>query len=294
MSLQAIHKLSREFLATALCRVILLSVSGLIVMPGAIAQNLDYGDPNWLQENRFVEVGFGRALQNYREQDQLGLTPDGTLNTESGAQAYARMAVRWQTQNRWLFGLQLERKKGPTQYNGYLQTGSGGLTPYRTTTGNIIEQLSISMGYALPVVWGQAAPIVQLQQFQWQRNLTQYAERYRYHSYSAGILLQWRVSAGLVVETQGMFGKTSAASVDVPAFGFYAIQNPGRYHSWHVAASHDLSALIGEASLKNWCITARYSQSRYSHGGSPVVAGLQAPSNQHSPAELTFGLQKHF
>ena len=257
--------------------------------------------PQWASHNRYIEVATGAHQQNYREQDTSGLTANGTLNTETGSQSTAHLAGRWQTDQGWLLHLQATRQSGVTDYNGYLQVGNGTLTPYRATTGNTATQYSLSAGYALnasnwaalPDNW-QITPMVQISQHEWQRNLVQYSETYRYTTQAIGALVQWQARPGTVLEAQALWGNTQPASVSVPSLGFAATQPGGSLRQWYLGISQDLGALTGTPALANWRANARYTASLYDHSASPVVNGLQAPPNQHQPSGWLLGLQKQF
>jgi len=104
---------------------------------------------SWAKHNRYIEAYAGSHNQDYQEQDTQGLTTNGVLDTETGNQDHIGLALRWQTSGGWLMQLQAQRQSGTTNYNGYLQSGGGSLTPYRATTGNVATQLAVQVGYAL-------------------------------------------------------------------------------------------------------------------------------------------------
>lgn len=256
---------------------------------------------HWAQYNRFVELAAGKHQQNYREQDLSGQTADGVLNAETGNQDAIRTTVRWQTDSDWLVQLQANRQSGVTRYNGYLQSNSGSLTPYRARSGNTATQISATVGYALnasnwaamPPAW-QLTPLLQYGHHRWQRNLVQYGETYTHPSHALGVLLQWQARPGTVLELQAMLGRVHAATVSVPSLGFEASQPGGHWHEWQLGISQDLAMLTGHPAFNGWRLSARYARSQYGHGASPVSNGLQAPPNTHNPAVWTLGLQKQF
>lgn len=274
------------------CFAVLASVSGL-----ALAQQ----SAAWAVHNRYAELSSGLHQQNYREQDTGGLTTDGTLDTETGHQHQISAALRWQTENGWLLHLQAQRETGATDYNGYLQSGSGSLTPFRTTTGNVASSYAAQLGYALnsatwaamPADW-QLVPMMQVSRHHWQRNLAQYSESYRFNTYAVGAMLQWQARLGTVLELQALSGHTGAADVNVQALNFAAQQPGGAMRQWHIALSQDLGQLANAPALKGWRGLARYSQSTLAHDASPVVNGLQAPPNQHKSSAWALGVQKQF
>lgn len=286
---------------SAVCLAVLSSVSSLALVQPAASQPIEQTAPSfWVQHNRYAELSGGDYQQDYREQDTQGLTPDGTLDTETGKQSSIGIALRWQTANHWLVHLQAQRQSGVTNYQGYLQAGTT-LTPYLAHTGNVAVQYSINLGYALnatnwsalPASW-QITPLLQLGKHQWQRNLVQYSETYDYTTQAIGALVQWQPKAGTVLELQAVQGHTQSASVDAPALGFAASQPGDTFRQWQLGISQDLAALTGKEALAGWRIVARYTNSQYGHGASPLVNGLQAPPNQHRPSSWTLGLQKQF
>lgn len=140
----------------------------------------------------------------------------------------------------------------------------------------------------------QFIPFIQASQHHWQRNLVQYSETYRFNAYAVGVIAQWQVRPGTVVEAQALTGQTHAAQVSVPLLGFEATQAGGSLRQFQLAISQDLAAATGQAQLTGWRLVARYADSRYSHGASPIVAGLQAPPNGNTPSTWTLGVQKQF
>ncbi len=235
---------SRQFV----CFALLASVSGLALAqqsadPPAVQSAPDF----WAGHNRYAELTRGQHQQNYREQDTGGLTADGTLDTETGHQDQISAALRWQTAGGWLLNLQAQRETGATDYNGYLQSGNGSLTPLRTTSGNVASSYAAQLGYALnsatraavPQDW-QLVPMVQVSRHHWQRNLAQYSETYRYSAWAAGAMLQWQARPGTVLELQALSGRTGSADVNVQALNFAARQPGGAMRQWHIAISQDL------------------------------------------------------
>lgn len=256
---------------------------------------------HWAQYNRFVELAAGKHQQTYREQDPSGQTADGILNSETGNQDALRTTVRWQSESHWLVQFQANRQSGVTRYNGYLQSSSGILTPYRARTGNTATQLSATVGYALnasnwavmPTDW-QLTPLLQYGHHHWQRNLVQYGESYKHPRYALGALLQWQARRGTVLEVQALSGRVRTATVNVPSLGFKASQPGGHWHQWQLGISQDLAVLTGRPAFNGWRLSARYARSQYGHAASPVVNSLQAPPNTHSPSAWALGLQKQY
>lgn len=264
------------------------------VLGGARAETL------WTEQNRYIELAAGVHRQDYRERDTRGWTADGILNAETGEQRLLSLSLRWQGEAGAWLSWETERQSGPTDYNGYLQ-GAFGLTPYRAHTGNVALSHTFQLGYALnqdswaalPARW-QWVPMLHINRYRWQRDLVQYGEAYRYNTLAAGALVQWQARPGMVVETQAMWGRTQAASVEVPGLGFAASQPGGHSHEWRWGISQDLGVLSGGPELRGWRLAVHYVRSSYRHGASPVVNGLQAPPNQRSPVAFVVGIQKQF
>jgi hypothetical protein len=84
----------------------------------------------WPAHNRHLALHLGQQQQNYRELDTQDLATNGTLNTEAGHQRHLGAAISYQTTSGWLLGLGAQRQTGATAYSGYLQAGSGSLSPY--------------------------------------------------------------------------------------------------------------------------------------------------------------------
>lgn len=290
-----------------------LSLPALLTSHTAVAQQIEpsplitnrvtlSAQPSvWPEQNRFLEIFAGSRQQDYRENDATGQSGTDVLDTETGQQSHIGVALRWQTAQGWLFHLQAQRQSGATDYNGYLQTGSGSLTPYRARTGNTATQFSVNLGYALnanswpamPANW-QIAPLVQLGQHHWERNLVQYSETYDYKTQAIGALVQWQARPGTALEVQALVGQTQSASVNVPALGFAAEQKGNAFREWQLSLSQDLGALTCTEALASWRVTARYTHSQYGHDESPLVNGLQAPPNQNEPRSWMLGLQRQF
>jgi hypothetical protein len=255
----------------------------------------------WVAQNRFVELFVGQRHQDYLESDHQGLTPNGVLDTETGNLEHLGLALRWQGATDWLLHLQAQRQSGVTDYNGYMQVGNGTLSPYHARSGNTSSQVSLSLGYAfnahrwsvLSPHW-QITPLLQLSQYQWDRNLVQYSETYTHSNHAAGALIQWRARSGTVLELLAVQGRTQSASVSVPALGFSADQPGGSYHQWQISLSQDVASLTGRNALIGWQLAAHYSASTFEHAASLTTNGLQAPPNQHRPSVWSLGLQKQF
>lgn len=278
-----------------------VSLAALCLCVTAAHADSAQGDSHWPAHNRYVAIYLGQKQQNYRELDTQGLTSNGILNTETGSQQHLGADISYQTTKGWLFGLDAQRQTGATTYSGYLQAGNGSLSPYAASTGNVSTQYSVHIGYALnadtwramPNTW-QVTPLLQLAQHQWQRNLVQYSETYSFSSHAWGALVQWQAQAGTVLEVQFFTGYTQPAQVSAPALGFAATQAGGSLSEWRIGVTQDLQTLTGSDTLASWRVVARYTQSQYAHGLSPIVNGLQAPPNQHQPGTWVLGVQKQF
>lgn len=136
--------------------------------------------------------------------------------------------------------------------------------------------------------------MAQFGQHHWQRNLVQYSETYDFKHYALGVLLQWQLRPGTVLEAQAMQGRTLSARVSVPAFSFTAEQPGDNWRELQFGISQDLGAFARTKAFEGWRLAARYIASDYAHGASQIVNGLQAPPNQHRPSTWTLGLQKLF
>lgn len=276
-------------------------VAGLLTCAGCMGTAVAQTPVPWHDYNRYIELSAGQHQQNYREQDTGGLTADGILDTETGHQDHISAALRWQTASGWLLNLQAQRETGATDYKGYLQSGNGSLTPFRTTSGNIASSYAAQLGYALnsanwaavPENW-QLVPLVQISQHDWQRNLAQYSETYRYSAWAAGAMLQWQARLGTLLELQLLSGRTGSADVNVQTLNFAAQQPGGSMRQWHIALSQDVGLLANAPSLQGWRVLARYSKTTIAHDASPIVNGLQAPPNQHKSSAWVLGVQKQF
>lgn len=249
---------------------------------------------SWAGQNTFVEVFGGRRKQDYRQIDTQGIAGNGILDTETGNQTNVGIALRWQSADGWLLRFQAQRQSGVTNYAGYLQAGDGSVSTHLARSGNVAAQASVSLGFGLHAGNWQVAPLLQIGRDKWQRNLVQYGETYDFNSVAVGALAQWRVRPGTVLELQALKGKTYAASTKAPELGFAAEQPGGALKEWYISISQDLGVVTGAADMTGWRGTARYSASKYDHGASPVVNGVQAPPDQHQPSAWSLGLQKQF
>lgn len=258
-------------------------------------------ETSWASQNKYIELFRGQRYQNYRELDTIGLTNNGTLNSETGKQDHAGIALRWQSTEGWLLHFEAQRQSGVTNYDGYLQVANGNLMPYSAYTGNVSTQMSASIGYALNANnfsylskdW-QITPLALLRRSQWQRNLVQYRETYDFNTFAAGALLQWRIRHGSLIELQAVTGRVSSANVNVPDFNFSGVQPGSNFSEWYIAISQDLGIMFGVDYLNGWRGSARYLISKYGHDQSQIVNNKQAPSNQNQSSIWALGLQKQF
>jgi hypothetical protein len=300
---------SIAFMGCAVISTVMLSIGAPAsaqqsVLPPATKGDSDLlsGPPSaWSKQNRYLELFGGLNRQDYRETDTFGLTKTGALDTEIGNQRQVGAVLRWQTSGDWLFHLQGLRQTGATNYDGYLQTGIGGLVPLRARTGNIATRLSANIGYAINAkTWTslgedwQITPLIQIAWHQWERNLVQYQEEYDFRSHGIGALLQWQAGLGTLVEAQFVVGRTQSANVSAPQLGFIARQPGADFREIRVGVIQSLTSLTESAALKGWHATVRFTASQYQHGASPLVNGLQAPPNQSKPTGWTLGLQRQF
>lgn len=255
---------------------------------------------DWTEANRWLGLSAGRQVMDYRERDTQGRTRDGTLDTEQGSLTAQRIEARWQFNSGWVIDLSGQRASGSSRYDGYLQSGSG-LTAYQATSQHRLQAWRATAGYALgaaqarwmPADW-QLLALAQYGSDRWQRQLVQYDETYRFDRWALGGQLQWMPRRGSLLEAQALWGRTRPATVRVPALGFQAEQPGCGTAAWQVGLTQDLGVLAAQAGLAGWRLTLRGGRESACHQASPVVAGLQAPPNEHLPSTWMLGAQKHF
>lgn len=272
------------------------------VLPRVDSNPVDQLQPlsSWSAQNRFVEISAGQLWQNYVEKDTRRLTPNGVLDSETGRQSLQSLVLRWQAANHWLVNLQAERRGGPTNYNGYLQT-RGTLIPYQARTANLAFHYSVELGMAMnhnnvngiPAGW-QFAPVLRLERTRWDRHLTQYSESYSHATQAVGLMVQWRPLPGTLLELHAIKGSSRTADVNVPKLGFEASQPGGSIRQKQLAISQDLQTVSGAGALAGWRVVARYSDTEFGHGESLAVNGLQAPPNVHRTSSWRLGIQRQF
>ena len=128
-----------------------LSVTSLALLWFSAAHAQTEKTSTWLHHNRYVALNLGQQQQNYRELDTQGITTNSTLNTETGHQRHLGAAISWQTNSGGLLGFDAQRQTGATGYSGYLQAGSGSLSPYAARTGNVATGYREHIGYSANV-----------------------------------------------------------------------------------------------------------------------------------------------
>jgi hypothetical protein len=246
------------------------------------------GDTAWAAHNRTFTVNLGALQQNYTENDPSGLTPDGTLDTERGTLTSAELGARWQAESLpLLLQATARRSNGGTHYNGYLQSGNQ-LTPYSTTTGNIMLDFAVRAG--LPIAQGaswQWVPFIEFQHHRWQRGLAQYTENFSHTAGLAGLQMQWRQRAAPEAATgpwsfelEGAVGQMLAANMDAASLGFD--QPLGKRGLWQ------LGATAGYDLTPQWRISAAATARRFSYGQSALQGGVVEPSSH--TLQTTFGI----
>ncbi len=252
---------------------------------GAIAAQLNH--TNWSSHNRTLSANLSFVHQDYKENDPFGYTTDGTLDTEIGTLRRAEISARWQAETVPLhLQFTARRNNGPTQYSGYLQTGAQ-LTPYRTTTGNIMFDFAARAG--LPIAQSESwqwIPFIEYQHHRWQRELSQYTENFRHTAALAGLQLQWKQLSALdntgpwSFELEGELGKMLDANMEAASLGFD--QTLGKRRLWQLGAavSYDIT--------QQWRISGTASTRHFNYGQSAVQNGMLEPTNKTQ--QTTFGI----
>jgi hypothetical protein len=250
-------------------------------------------------DNRYVEIAAGKNNQKYVEKDLNNLTKDGVLNAETGQQNVINATLHWQFLNGIVAQIAYARENGATNYQGYLQSSGGTLTPYSSITGNKSEQNSLQLGYAFNnhnTNWLfkeiQITPLIHYGQYRWMRELIQYNEAYKFNATGIGINTQFKINNNTLVNAMLVKGKTQVANINVPALKFLGQQSGDYFQKWQIGITQSLAPLSPE--LSNWRFSLLYEQEKYAHGASPIINSLQAPPNQHSPSSWMVGLQRHF
>lgn len=246
---------------------------------------------DWVRHNRSLALSASASELRYREIDTQGLTRDGTLNTERGVLSGGSVQGRWQASEDsavplWVQG-NIDWVQGRTAYQGYLQSGSQ-LTSYSARTGNKLVTASASVGFVLPMDARrvQLLPHINIGQRQWQRNLVQYGENYSHRRAGFGLLAQWLIAEGMVVEFVARVAGQNRSQVVVPKLDFDAEQGLGTEISWSSGVYWMLTPV--------WQIYGQISSARWENGSSPVVSGFLAPPNQHRQVDFSAGISWHY
>lgn len=162
-----------------------------------------------------IEFRVGAQHQQYRE------TYDGaTLDTENGwitslgggASVLVRPSARSLFNNMYM-RLDAQVSFGETDYDGGLQDlNTGDITPYKTTTKNIISNVAFKLGYAIPL--GRKAMVVPYAEYGyrlWGRESMGpygYTEDYHHSTIMAGAMFQYSPAARWVWSLSAQAGST--------------------------------------------------------------------------------------
>lgn len=113
-----------------------------------------------------------------------------------------------------VLGSNIRYAKGDTRYDGYLQDGSGALTPAKAVTDNKFIDLATNLGLRMNVSQDIAiVPYGELGVRLWERTLGKgtegsFVEDYQHAYVGAGLRTLWSPMKHLTLEAQGMLGKT--------------------------------------------------------------------------------------
>lgn len=273
-------------------RAVVIFTSCLIILAkGVQAQSLQgpaTAPDFWQSHNSTVSLHAEQTIQNYREIDTQGLTPDGILNTENGRLSGVRLQARWQGQwgvmPLWIQA-SISSLSGRTAYQGYLQSGLT-LTQFQAQTGNSLQQAVLRLGVPIDSGDFQWVPYAEVEQTHWQRNLLQYGETYRFTSESLGLMTQWRLAPAWVLEATLQASRQQKPNISVPVFSFAASQGEGSPVSATVGLTYRFHP---KASVQFQAGTQRFS-----NAASPFVNGLQAPPSQTKQIRTGLALAWHF
>ncbi|WP_019520605.1 hypothetical protein [Faucicola boevrei] len=171
----------------------------------------------WQTNNRTISITTGLMQQDYQEYDNHQRVDNGILNTEKSDIHEFAINTRYQHthQGLWLQG-RATHVTGATNYDGFLQQGNQ-LIPYQSITDNTMYKLSANVGYALPVGEKiQLIPNIGGQHQRWDRQLSQYDERFTQRSVSAGIVAQYQATPNIGLEVSVDVGKQIISDIKVP------------------------------------------------------------------------------
>lgn len=90
-----------------------LSVASLALLWFGAAHAQTEAPRTWPTYNRYLAPTICQQQQTYRELDTLGITTNGTLNTETGRQQQLVAAISYQAANGWLLGFERNAKPVP-------------------------------------------------------------------------------------------------------------------------------------------------------------------------------------
>jgi hypothetical protein len=261
-----------------------------LVLFAVNAISLAQTEPSLLLKHN-QSLGFSRSVQtqNYREIDRQALTPDGTLNSETGKSTSYAIQARYQSPPNFPLPLWLElnssKSAGQTQYRGYLQSGSL-LTPFAALTGNEWKNHALRVGlpwsFELASMPAQLIPYLGLERHLWQRNLLQYSETYRQKSTNLGLLFQAQIAQNWIAEIGAQRSFSHRAELNVPSLNFAADQP--------ASARNHFKASVAYRIHPQWQLSLNAEQTRYKTEASPVVSGLQSPPSNAEQTRLGMAL----
>lgn len=203
---------------------------GFIAATLLAATGIAQANPVLTQANRQFSLSIGAQYLDYVEIDDFGLTPDGILDSERGAQRAARVSVGYQghfadVENMY-FRFDIAGANGDTHYQGYLmgtdETGELVLVPHGDTTRDRMYTYSVKVGKSIPFDGDlfQLTPYISYGTRYWVRELLGedgYRENYEHHALGGGALLQW-AKGRTVFSVDLNVARIIEASLDVPEF----------------------------------------------------------------------------
>ncbi len=240
-----------------------------------------------------IQLSAGQANLDYQENDNAGLTPDGVLNSETGATPMATVSLihknnllKHSDNRAWTpYGrLDFQYARGDSDYDGYLQSGDT-LSPYQTTTDNRIWQADIALGAQKPLTDTLSiTPTLNLSHRQWQRQLQQYQEDFKHTALLAGIAIDWQPldNQPMLITASGQVGRTLNTQIDVPELGLK--QSIGHAKTWQLGVE-------GQYQFSNdFSVNAGVSHREWQYKESAVENGYQYPDSESAETQWHVGL----
>lgn len=264
------------------------AVMFIVTSPAALASDARNDLAEWSSFNTRLSVAGAALHQSYNEIDSYRLTSDGLLNSEHGFVHGMEAGIRWQGTVSGIpafAALTASYYKGPTQYDGYLQSSTG-LTPFSNISGNEISTYHLQAGYPMPVQARlQIIPIVEIGHFDWTRSLTHYRERYRRAAIYFGAIAQYRRQR-FSYEAQALVGRTIFSSVRVDEFSWAGELGTGRSAAARLGIHYSVSTRcrIG-AQLQLFSLYSGLSFAR---------DNLQQPASRTRQATVSVSIDRHY